>query len=101
MADEKLKSAYELALERLARQDATEGRESPQKLGARQKREIAAKRQEAEAKLAEIEILHAKEVDAVAGDPEKLAELEERRRIDRRRVESALESAIERIKKKR
>jgi hypothetical protein len=101
MAKERLKSAYELALERLAKQDAKEGRERPQKLDAAQKRAIADKRQEAEAKLAEIDILHQKELHAAAGDPEKTAQLEERRKIDRRRVESALESAIAKIKQKR
>lgn len=98
MSENRLKSAYELAMERLEKQDAEEGRDKPRALSAKQKRDIAAKRREAEAKLAEIDILCAKEL-AAEGDPEKVAEIERRRRIDRGRVESALESAIARIKR--
>jgi len=98
MSGEKLKSAYELAMERLEQQDTDEGRERPRALSAKQKRDIAEKKQKAEAKLAEIEIMHAKQLAAAGGDPAKIAELEQRRRIDRGRVESALDSAIAKIK---
>ena len=45
-----------------------------------------------------IEILHRKEC-AAATDPEKFKELEDRYAIDRRRVESSLETAIARVRR--
>jgi septal ring factor EnvC (AmiA/AmiB activator) len=98
MADQPLKSAYELAMERLNKRDREEGVEQEQPLTADQKKEIARLRQEAQAKLAEIEILHRKQRSAEA-DPEKLAKLDEHYQTDRRRVESRLESAIARVKR--
>lgn len=94
------KSAYELAMERLRSQDREEGREQPKPLSARQKAAIAELRQKAKAKLAEIEILHRKALQSVQ-EPEKLKELEVRYEIDRRRVESALESDIARLREGR
>ena len=100
MSDDKpLKSAYELAMERLNRQDREAGVEPARPLTDEQKRRIAELRRETEAKLAEREILFQKDLSAAAGDPEKIAELEEHYRIDRRRAESSLESAIARVKK--
>jgi hypothetical protein len=101
MADEpKLKSAYELALERLKRQDKAEGAAPRKSLTAAQKKEIAELRQKATAKLAEIEILHRDKRHAaiVAGDAEALAKVDEHNTIDRRRVQSELESAIEQVR---
>jgi hypothetical protein len=97
MTERKLKSAYELAMDRLRAEDRERGVEPDKPLTAKQKGEIARLRQAAQAKLAEIEILHRKEVEA-ATEPEKLAEVEEHYAIDRRRVESQLESAIEKVK---
>src|SRR5262245_34631729 len=94
------KSAYELAMERLQKQDRKEGREQPKPLSAKQKAEIAELRQRAKAKLAEIEILHRKELASVQ-EPEKLKELEERYETDRRRVDSALESDLARVREGR
>jgi len=45
-----------------------------------------------------LEILHGKEL-AAAADPEALTKLEEQYEIDRRRVESSLESGIERVRR--
>jgi hypothetical protein len=95
------KSAYELALERLEREDREAGVEDRAPLTSEQKQEIARLRQEAQAKLAELEILHRKNVQATGGEAEKLRELEERYRIDRGRVESSLESALARVRRER
>ena len=96
--DEPLKSAYELAMERLRAKDRDSGVEESRPLTDDQKAEIARLRQEAKAKLAELEILHRKEL-AAAQDPAKRLEAEEKYRIDRGRVEDRLESAVARIKR--
>lgn len=96
--DKPLRSAYELAMERLRAKDREEGQEEDRPLTGEQKAEIARLRQEARAKLAEMEILHRKEIAAVA-DPVKLAEAEEKYRIDRARIESRLESAVARVRR--
>jgi len=68
----KLKSAYELAMERLNRKDNEKGEEAPAVLSAAQKKKIAAVRKEYEAKLAEQEILYHAVQQEAAGDPDKL-----------------------------
>jgi len=98
MAKGELKSAYDLAMERLRDQDRAEGVKDTRPLTDGQKEEIARLRQEAKAKLAELEILHAKRLESEI-DPEKLAEHREHYQIDRRRVESHMESEIVRVKK--
>ena len=61
-----------------------------------QKEEISQLRQQARAKLAEIEILQR---DALAAaDPARRAELEQQHRVDRERIESRLETAVKRVK---
>ena len=98
--DEPLKSAYELAMERLRATDREAGIEEPTRLTDEQKEGIAELRQAAKAKLAEIEIMHGKQMAAaVAGDPQEVEQIEERHRVDRRRVESKLESDIALIKR--
>lgn len=97
--DESLKSAYELAMERLKAQDREDGVEEDRPLTDEQKEEIARIRQEAKAKLAEMQILHADALMAAGGDPEKLQKVEEAYRADRKRVESRMESAIARVKR--
>ena len=52
----------------------------------------------AQARLAELEIFRKKATAEAAGDPEKLAEIEEKYRIDRGRIESRLESKITKIR---
>jgi hypothetical protein len=94
-----LKSAYELAMERLRRKDREEGIEPERPLGEAQKERIAELRREAKAKLAEMEILHRKDVAAVGGDAEKVRDLEEKYRIDRARVESRLDGEISRVRR--
>lgn len=84
-------------MERLRAQDRAEGHAEPKPLTAKQKEAISDVRRKAKAKLAELEILHAKNRDAAGIEPEKLAQVEERYQIDRRRVDSALESAVARV----
>ncbi len=91
--DAPLKSAYELAMERLRAEDREHGVERPRPLSPEQKRRIADLRQRAQAKLAEIEILHRKAASSEV-DPEKRAKLEEQYDTDRRRIATALESDI-------
>jgi hypothetical protein len=93
-----LKSAYDLAMERLRAKDREQGVPKRLPLTAAQKKQIAKLRKEAEAKLAELEIMHKKNLESEPGDPEKIKEIEEHLDTDRRRVESALESAIARVK---
>ena len=100
MSDEKpLKSAFELAMEKLRDRDRRDGDAGVGALTPRQKKRIAELRQAAQAKLAEIEILHRGRLAGAQGQPEELAKIEERYGIDRRRVEDKLESDIARIKR--
>ena len=97
--DEPLKSSLELAMERLRAKDHAEGVE-PEALTGEQKEEIARLRQEAKAKIAEIEILHTDALAAMGGDPEELRKIEDTYKIDRERVESRMESALAAVKQK-
>jgi len=102
MAEEPLKSAFELAMERLRAKDREAGIEEDKPLTDAQKQEIARLRQEAQAKLAELEILHRKSQAALPYDPTKpdaASTLEERYKTDRARVESRLESSIAKVKR--
>jgi len=100
--DKPLKSAYELAIERLRAKDREAGLDEPAPLTDEQKETITELRQKAKAKLAEIEIMHRKErAAALAGDPAELESIEERYQVDRRRVESKLESDIALVKRGR
>jgi hypothetical protein len=92
--DRPLKSAFEIAMERLKEKDRQEGIAESKPLTDAQKEEIAHLRREAKAKLAELEILHRDTLAETGGDPEKIREVEEKYRIDRERVESSLESKI-------
>lgn len=96
--DKPLKSAYELAMDRLKAEDRESGVEQAKPLTDEQKASIAELRTQARAKRAEIEILHEKSREA-ATDAEQLTQLEERFETDCRRVDSSLESAIARIRR--
>lgn len=95
--EEPLKSAFDLAMDRLRAKDRAEGVEQQAPLTDAQKRKIAELRSEAKAKLAELEILHRKNLSE-ARDPEAVAKLEENYATDRGRVETRLASAIERVR---
>ena len=83
MSDVPPRSAVELAMEKLARQDAEAGIKS-QALTAQQKQGIAEARRNYEAKVAECRILHTSKLVEVA-DPNTHAELEAnfRRELER------------------
>ena len=97
--DNPLKSAYELAMERLKAEDRDGGKQERKSLTPKQKQEISRLRQEATAKLAELEILRSERMAACADDPAKREQEEAHYQTDRRRVDSSLESAIAKIKK--
>jgi hypothetical protein len=97
---DKLKSAYELAMEKLARGARARGEKAARPLTARQKSRIAAIRQEYEAKLAERKILHEAE-RARAATPEELARIEDGYRRDREHLEGIRERRIQAVREGR
>lgn len=99
---DRLKSAYELAMEKLTRKDkeSTPGSTAPEKLTARQKGKIAKIRREAKAKLAEREILFKSEQRSARGDPEQMEKIEEAYRRDRERLLSRQEEQIRDVRRR-
>lgn len=95
-SDKPLKSAFELAMDRLKARDAAEGVEEAKPLTKAQKERIAELRSEAQAKLAELEILHRKNL-AGTSDPEAIKKLEENYAIDRSRAESRRDAEIAKV----
>lgn len=88
--DDRPKSAYEIAMEKLRRQDRERGEAGPVALSDDQKEEIAEIRRRYDARLAEREILHQADRRKHAGNPEELEKIEkeylkERTRIDEQR----------------
>jgi hypothetical protein len=88
------KSAWEIALEKLNRQDKERGEGAPAALTDAQKKAIAAARQCYLAHIAEGEILHRASLAKAGEDPEALAKVEEEHRIDRRRLEEQRDREI-------
>jgi hypothetical protein len=99
--NDRLKSAYELAIEKLSTKDKKSGSKStaPEKLSPRQKERIAQIRRETEAKLAEREILFRSERRSAGHDPEALEKLEEGYRRDRESALSQQEVRIKEVKR--
>ena len=95
--DDELKSAYEVAMERLRKRDAAAGIESAPPTD-QQRAEIAEARNFYEAKLAECEVLHQSEMRRTA-DPEARAQLEDQYRRDRGHLTSERDAKIERIRR--
>lgn len=95
MSDAPPKSALELAMEKLAKQDADAGTESRSVTPA-QKEAIAKARQEYEARTAECRIMHGSAV-ATVFEPEARNELEANYRRDLARLASDRERKIEKI----
>ena len=98
MSDDKPKSAYEITLEKLRRQDRDRGETGPASLSGEQKKRIAEIRGMCQAKLAEREILHRSECLKVLADPEgagKLEKIEEDYARDRRRIEEERDRLVE------
>jgi hypothetical protein len=99
MPEPPLKSAFELAMERLKAKDRDEGVPEEKPLTASQKERIAELRRDAKAKLAELEILHRKNLSAAGEDPAERAKVEDNYATDRGRVESRLESAVVKVRR--
>jgi len=98
MAEDKpIKSAYELAMERLRKRDAEEGIESRPVTDA-QKAAIAEVRNFYEAKMAEQQVLYQAALRQTA-DPAERATLEEQYRRDRERFTSERDSKIGKIRR--
>ena len=91
-----MKSAYELALERLEQQGIK--RPTDSQLTDEDRRQMADVRNRAEAKLAEVEILHRDRL-AKSGDPVKRREEEEHYQLERRRIEEERDRRIESIRR--
>jgi len=94
MGDE-LKSAYELAMERLRARD---DRQAEAPLSPAQKERVAEVRAAFRARRAELEILHGAACAKAAADPDKLEQLEEEFQRDRARLEQDETSEIEKIR---
>ncbi len=90
-----MKSAYELALERLESQGIERPREEA--LSDAEREQVAEARRKAEAKIAELEILHRDRLAGIA-DPAERAKAEKDFRHERQRVEEKRDREIERIR---
>lgn len=90
-----MKSAYDLALERLEQQGIDKPRDEGLSPEVRVK--IAELRNQAEAKLAELEILYRDNLARLA-DPAERAKAEEQYAAERRRIEARLDRDIERAR---
>lgn len=88
-----MKSAYELALERLEKQGIERPREEAHSAETLEK--IAEVRRQAEAKLAELEILHG---DRLRKDPMKRQEEEDDYVRERRRIEEDRDRKMEKLR---
>jgi hypothetical protein len=98
MADDKpLKSALELAMERLKKKDAEAGVES-RPVSDTQKAAIAEARNFYESKLAEAEVLYHSKLRKTA-DPTDRETLEQEYRRDRERLTSERDAKIEKIRR--
>jgi hypothetical protein len=91
-----MKSAYELALERLEKRGIERPRE--ESFGDERREKIAEARRKAEAKLAELEILHQNRLKT-QHDPAKRQEEEDEYVRERRRIEDERERKIEELRK--
>ncbi len=96
MSEDRLKSAYELAMERFQKKDADAG-VVQQPLTDEQKAAIAELRSQYQAKIAELEILHRSQVVGMM-DPAEREVAEEQYRRERGRLERERESKIERAR---
>jgi hypothetical protein len=95
------KSAWEIALEKLQKQDKARGESGPAALSGAQKKAIAEIRARSQAKLAEAEILHRSNVAKAAGETEAIEKLEEELRIERRRIDDQREREIAKVRESR
>ena len=95
-----MKTAYEIAMERLRRKDAESG-ETGTRLTEKQKKEIQEVRGFYRAKLAEREILHRADLARARAAREQAAVLkaEADYQVDRRRIEDEMESRVRAIRR--
>jgi len=93
-----MKSAWEIALEKLKTQDRERGERGPAALSTAQKKTIADVRARCQAKLAEIEIQHEADRRQAAGDADALAKVEEGYLRERRRIEEQRDTAVEKAR---
>src|SRR5687768_2280102 len=97
MSDDRLKSAYELAMERFQKKDAEAGIvQAP--LTDDQKADIAEIRSRYQAKIADLEILHRGNTAGMA-DPLARDQAEDEYRRDRERLNAERESKIEAVRR--
>jgi len=94
---DKLKSSYELAMERLRGADPDAGKEKP--LTAAQKKKITEARQVAAARLAELE-MRFNDPQNRRRDPAEAEKAEAEYQIDRQRANADLERAIAEIRRR-
>lgn len=92
-----MKSAYELALERMEKQGIERPRE--ESFSDQVRDQIAETRRKAEARLAELEILHKDRIKGVY-DPTKRQEDEDEYVRERRRIEDDRDRKIEELRKR-
>ncbi len=97
MSDKPLKSAYELAMERLQKKDKDAGVEQ-RPLTAEQKAAIAEARTFYQAKIAELEVLHQSRLRKTR-DPAERAALEQEFHRDRERLVSDQDAKIEKLRR--
>ncbi len=90
-----MKSAYELALERLESQGIERPREEA--LSEEEREQVAEARRRADAKIAEMEIMHQSSLPKLA-DPAEREKAEKEFRHERRRVEEKRDREIARIR---
>ena len=93
-----MKSAYELALERMEKQGIERPREG-ETFGDELREKIADVRRKAEARIAETEILHRNRLKTMM-DPAKRQEEEEEYLRDRRRIEEERDRKVEELRGK-
>ena len=91
----KMKSAYELALERMEREGIERPREDA--VSAETRGEMDQVRRRAEAKLAELEILH-RDRRVKLADPAAREEEEKEYRAERRRIEEGRERRVAKLR---
>jgi hypothetical protein len=92
----RVKSAYDLALERLDSQGIERPRQ--ESLSEEQRTKVAALRSQAEAKLAELEILHRDRMRKLA-DPEAREKEEDEYVRERRRIEGQRDGKIDKARR--
>ena len=101
MSDEPLKSAYELAMEKLKSRDREKGIGENKPLTEDQKTRIAEIRGQAKARLAQLEIMWKTERPGLEAQPEQIEKAEAEYVAERKRVEDRAEADIEKIRKEK